>query len=131
MSWFEIVDVKEFVNNTRVLTYNLFEGLYDGMEAFNVNEVSYKYSDLTDEEKDELDSLLTYEECVAISEEYIVKEEEEYTINEDRYLDMIEGFNQRLISNMVQKLARDGALEIAFDDEKNDFVFWVNRNGKD
>ena len=131
MSWFEIVDVKEFVNNTRVLTYNLFEGLYDGMEAFNVNEVSYEYSDLTDEEKDELDSLLTYEECVTISEEYIVKKEEQYTINEDRYLDMIEGFNQRLISNMVQKLARDGTLEIAFDDEKNDFVFWVNRNGKD
>ena len=66
-----------------------------------------------------------------MSEDYITQKGMEYSINEEKYMDMIECFNQRLVSNMIQKLAQSGLLEIAFDDEKNDFVFWVNKNGQD
>lgn len=131
MSWFEIIDVEEFINNTRVLTYNLFEGLYDAPKSFDAKDISYDFEELTEEEKEELDSVLSISECITMSEDYITQKGMEYSINEEKYMDMIECFNQRLVSNMIQKLAQSGLLEIAFDDEKNDFVFWVNKNGQD
>lgn len=131
MEWFEIIDVEEFVNNTRVLTYNLFEGLYDEPKLFDVKNISYDFEELTEEEKEELDSILSISECITMSENFMTKRGSEYTINGDEYINMVECFNRRLISNMVQKLAQRGLLEIAFDDEKNDFIFWVNKNGKD
>lgn len=131
MEWFEIIDVEEFVNNTRVLTYNLFEGLYDEPKLFDVKNISYDFEELTEEEKEELDSILSISECITMSENFMTKRGSEYTINGEEYINMVECFNRRLISNMVQKLAQRGLLEIAFDDEKNDFIFWVNKNGKD
>ena len=62
MSWFEIIDVEEFINNTRVLTYNLFEGLYDAPKSFDAKNISYDFEELTEEEKEELDSVLSISE---------------------------------------------------------------------
>ena len=37
---------------------------------------------------------------------------------------MIEHVNQRMVSNIIAKLVNGGLLESAFDDEKNEFIFW-------
>ena len=38
---------------------------------------------------------------------------------------MIEDLNSRMVSNTINKLVIDGVFEVAFDDEINDFIFWI------
>jgi hypothetical protein len=38
---------------------------------------------------------------------------------------MLESFNDRMVSNILNKLVNDGYLESAFDEKSNDFIFWV------
>jgi hypothetical protein len=40
-------------------------------------------------------------------------------------MEMIESFNSRMISNMLNHLVNRGLLETAYDADSNDFVFWI------
>ena len=51
-----------------------------------------------------------------------------FVIREDDYDDFLIQLNHRMISNMIKDLVKRGALESAFDDEIDDFVFWVKKN---
>ena len=34
---------------------------------------------------------------------------------------------ERMVSNIIQSLVKKGLVETAFDNEKNDFIFWVKK----
>jgi hypothetical protein len=55
----------------------------------------------------------------------ISKTEDYYKIKEDDYDDFLVQLNRRMVSNIVKDLVSKGLVESAFDNEKNDFVFWV------
>ena len=50
--------------------------------------------------------------------------EEKYVISDELFLEMLECFNSRLISNLLNSLVNAGLVESAFDSTLNDFVFW-------
>lgn len=51
-----------------------------------------------------------------------------YTINDSIFADIVFKLNDRMVSNIVMGLVQRGLIESAFDDDANDFVFWVKDN---
>lgn len=126
METYEIIDVEKFVESTRTLVYHQF-GNKEGLPK-NIDNL---IESLSDEEVDEMNRCLTQSESVNILQKFTKKQRNKYTqetrvsISDDDYMLYIEELNSRMISNMLAKLASDGLLETAFDEEINDFVFWT------
>lgn len=130
--WFIIDDVPQFIESTRVLVFNAF----GKTEEKQLDELSFLINNLDKDEMDELNKTLTQEECLIISRDYIIKETNKKTkkirfvITTDKYMAMIESFNSRMVSNMLNHLTNIGVLESAYDSKSNDFIFWVKENDK-
>jgi hypothetical protein len=78
-----------------------------------------------------MDQILTQQESLVIVKS-LAKEQKHKITNESRYLidekifsQIIEEMNGRLVSNMLSSLASKGMIESAYDEQINDFVFWI------
>jgi hypothetical protein len=122
--WFEITDLDKFVAATRTLVYTSF-----GSKSISKEEKLQTDPDrLTLEEKKEINNCLSQEESMAIVMDFIrvrKTKKQKYKITDSRYYEFIEALNARMVSNILNKLSGDGLLESAFDEESNDFIFWV------
>jgi hypothetical protein len=131
MENYEIVDLEKFVESTRTLIYHQF-GNTEGLPK-NIDNLIQR---LTQEEVDEMNRCLTQSESLNILQKFFKKQKNKYTketrvsITDDNYMLYIEELNSRMISNMLAKLASEGLLETAFDEEINDFVFWAKDNNE-
>lgn len=119
--WYDIVDLEKFVEATRVLVFDAFGKQLNG----NDENIIISISDLQKEDIEELDSILSQEECLLMAKDYIKKTKRGCKISNKQYMAMIECFNGRMVSNMIHNLVNKGLLETAYDDKLNDFVFWV------
>ena len=128
-TWFLIKDFEGFVNHARGLVFKVF-GESVGAEDID-EDMSTIYHSLSKLDLEEMDRTLPLEECLLISKQHIkIKtnkktKETEYYINDNILFRLLESFNTRMVSNILSKLTNDGLLESAFDEEKNDFIFWV------
>lgn len=126
METYEIIDIEKFVESTRTLVYHQF-GNKEGLPK-NIDNL---IQSLSDEEVDEMNRCLTQSESLNILQKFTKKQRNKYTqetrvsISDDQYMLYIEELSSRMISNMLAKLASEGLLETAFDEEINDFVFWA------
>jgi len=124
---FIIDDLEKFIECTRVLIYQNFGS--DTHE--DILQMSFDISKLDSAEVQELDSVLSQTECLVMSKEYIkiqqhkTKKSIRYLISNKDYMKMIECFNSRMVSNMLNNLVNKGVLETAYDVESNDFIFWA------
>lgn len=124
--WFIIEDLDKFVESTRVI---IFDGF--GNKEKNSENIANKLSDLSKEDQDELNEVLTQNECLIMSKEFIKTQKNKVTnktrmiLDNRSYMKMIETFNSRMVGNMLNGLVNRGLLESAFDEESNDFIFWV------
>lgn len=127
---FIIDDLPKFIESTRVLVFNTFGETEEG-----IDELSFLLSELDKEEVGELNETLTQQECEIISKDFIRKETNKktkkirFTISTKKYMAMIESFNSRMISNMLNNMVNRDLLETAYDVDANDFVFWVKDSG--
>lgn len=125
--WFIIDDLQKFVESTRVLVFDSF----GSQNEKTVDELAMMLSELEESESEELETTLTQTECMVIAKKYLRKQinkstnEERYVIDTNRYMEMIESFNTRMISNMLNNLSNRGLIESAYDSEANDFIFWI------
>ncbi len=131
-TWFLIKDFEEFVNHARGLVFKVFG---ESVEAEDIDEdMSTIYDSLSKLDLEEMNRTLPLEECLLISKQHIkIKtnkktKETEYYINDNILFALLESFNTRMVSNILNKLSNDGLLESAFDEEKNDFVFWIKED---
>lgn len=128
--WFIIEDIDQFIESTRVLIFNAF----GKTEETELDELSFLITNLDKDEIEELNKTLTQEECSIIAKDYITKETNKKTkktrfiISTEKYMAMIESFNSRMVSNMLNHLTNIGVLESAYDSKSNDFIFWVKEN---
>jgi hypothetical protein len=80
----------------------------------------------------ELDLILSFDESEIIVKNYSKKQKNKktskirYLISDELYIEIIEALHSRMISNILNNLVNKGLVETAFDEEKNDFVFWIN-----
>lgn len=125
-SWYNITDIDLFIESTRVLVYGAF-----GETKKELSEINISVQNLEPDEQEEMNNCLSQNESMTIAKQYLktVKSKKSnktyYRISEKSYMSLIESLNSRMISNMLQKLSKDGVLESAFDSDLNDFVFWV------
>jgi GTPase involved in cell partitioning and DNA repair len=128
--WFIIDDLSKFVESTRVLVFDAF----GNENKKSVDELSMMLSELEESEIEEIEKTLTQAECLVIAQKYLEKQtnkitkKERYIISTKKYLEMIESFNARMISNLLSHLVSQGFIESAFDTETNDFIFWIKDN---
>ena len=128
-SWFLIKDFEGFVNHARGLVFKVF-GESVGQQEID-EDMSTIYESLSKLDLEEMNQTLPLEQCLLISKQHIkIKtnrktKETEYYINDNILFRLLESFNTRMVSNILSKLTNDGLLESAFDEAKNDFVFWI------
>lgn len=133
--WFAINNLEEFIDHARRLVFKFFGEVNKDSE----DELTTILSSLNSSEEEELDNTLSFAECESIAKQLIKKKVNKktkkisYFINDKILMEMLESFNSRMISNILNKLVNQGLLESAFDDKYNDFVFWVKEkeNEKD
>lgn len=125
--WFIIDDIEKFVESTRVLVFDAF----GNENKKSTDDLALLLSDLEDSEIEELEETISQAECLVIAKNYLQKQynkkskEERYVISTNKYMEMIESINARMVSNMLTHLASKGLIESAYDTEANDFIFWV------
>ena len=123
--WLEISNIKKFTNYIRTMVFVSFSK--DEPEE----DILKCFEELTEQEKEELDNLLDIQECLLIIKGLARKVRNKksrkikYLVSSEMLNQMIEDVNQRMVSNIIQVLVSKGILETAFDEEKNDFVFWT------
>jgi len=131
--WYVIHDMDAFTNHVRVLVYNAFgSGLSEDKEDPEIDDlISVK-----PEDKDELDKILSFEESLNIATQIVKKQKNKktnnirYVVNDSIFLQVIESLNDRMVSNLLNNLVNKGVLETGFDNETNDFLFWIKENDK-
>jgi hypothetical protein len=126
-----IKDIDKFVDETRRIVFGAFGEV---SEEMNVDDF---IEELSDTDIEELDRTLSHEECMAILHDKVTPKENykgelKYIISEEQFGELIEDFNSRLVSNLLNELVSKGLLETGWSDEDQDFCFWLSEEkGKD
>lgn len=130
--WMEIVNLKKLIEFSRKVVYSNFDSDNDSLTDTDflskVENLNFNAEDL-----EEINYLLPMKECEIIFFEHILirtkkKRHRELFMKEGEFDMILVELNKRMISNIVQSLVKKGALETAFDNEKNDFIFWVKED---
>ena len=124
--WFIIDDLQKFVESTRVLIFDNF-----GNTETDTKDLLLDISKLDNKDKQELDEVLSQDECLVIAKDFVYKQKHKktsairYLITNEKYMSMIESFNSRMVSNILNDLVNKNILETAYDETVDDFIFWI------
>ena len=121
-----VSDIDKFVDQTRKIIFGCF-GENDEITDENIDDL---ISQLSETDIEELDRTLSHEECLTILHTHVKpkitrRKKKRYIISQEKFNNIIEDFNARLVSNLLQQLVAKGLIESSFDSEENDFVFWT------
>lgn len=125
--WFIIKDLESFVRYTRKFVF----------ESYDNEEFSDHSASLSSTDQEELEKLLPYNESLVIIQSLVKKQKNKKNnktrliINEEIYIEILTSLGERMTSNIIQGLVKKGLIETAFDDESNDFVFWIKDENKE
>lgn len=123
--WFIVPNLSDFTDKARAIVYNNF-GTWQKEIATDI-----VIEEITENEKEEFNKILSHQESLIIVKENIKKEKNKktkkrrYLLNDTIFADIVYQLNERMTSNIVNGLVQKGLIETAFDDESNDFVFWA------
>jgi len=132
--WLEISDIDKFTDYIRNIVYISFKDDESIDDENYIVDINSAFETLTKEEIQELESVLDKKECINIIKETSRKirnkktRKVKYLMDDKILYDIIDHINQRMVSNIISNLVKKGLLESAFDEEKNDFVFWKKDN---
>lgn len=125
--WFVVRDFDGFVNQTRILVFNT----YGKFDTENDTKHIDSLLNISDKDKEELNEILSYSESVSIIKSIIKRQKNKktkknrYILNDALYIKIVENLADRITSNLLQNLVKKGLVETGFDNDSNDFVFWV------
>lgn len=123
--WFVVSDLSDFTDRARAIVYNNFGAWEDKLK------MDLATDHVKEEEKADLDKMLSHQESLVIVKENIQRQKHKrtkkvrYILNDTIFSNIIHKLNDRIVSNIMTSLVQKGLVETAFDDEANDFVFWV------
>ena len=128
--WMEIINLNKLADFSRRIIYHNFDESNDKYSDKEFLEIVTQMK-LSAENYEELEQLLPITETTNILKSLCIlknrKKRTVYLIKEDDYDEFLVQLGQRMISNIILGLVKKGLVESAFDDEKNDFVFWVKK----
>jgi len=131
----EVVNLDKLVEFSRQLIFYNFA--IEDEDDETDDEFISKVKNIKKEDKEELDRLLPFKESKLIFKSSLKKQinrrtkKIRYVIKESDYDEVLVELNSRMVSNIIRSLVKKGLVETAFDDDKNDFVFWVSKLGED
>lgn len=126
--YLEISNVDKLVNFSRRLVYYNFD---DESEKLSDADFFEKVQKIKQEDMPELDKYLPFNEAKNIMKSLLIKRRHKKTkvpklfMKESDYDEVLIQMNKRMVSNIVLGLVKKGLVDSAFDDTKNDFIFWV------
>lgn len=126
--WYIISDVEEFTDKARAIVFNNF-GVWQ-----DITELDKLIDEVKDEDRKELDRLLSHQESLLILKETLKRQKNKrtqsvrYCLNDGLFMDLLDKLNDRMVSNILSGLVEKGLVESAFDEESNDFVFWIKKD---
>lgn len=123
MNRYIINDINQFTEYVRKLVFKEFGKTDDQLSSMII--------ELNTEELIEMNKLLTQQECIAIVKGIVEITDNDYMIDENSFMKILEETNNRLISNILIDLTKKGLVESAYDSEINDFVFWIKGDEKE
>jgi hypothetical protein len=125
--FFIIKDLDDFTSKVRAIVYNNF-GDWEGKEQEDLIET------IGEEEKEDFDKVLSPQESLIIVKNLVRKQtnkktnKSRYILNDKIFAKIIQDLNSRMVSNILNSLVQKGLVESAFDENSNDFIFWVKDN---
>lgn len=128
--WYVISDFDGFVNSTRSLVFNNFGSQDDFISS------DLQIKNLEQSEQEELDTVLSFAESFVIIKGLLKKQINKKTnksrlvVSDKIFLDIIQSLNDRLVSNLLNNLVNKGLIDTGYDEESNDFVFWIKDENK-
>jgi hypothetical protein len=128
--WYVIKDMAEFVDKTRTIVFNSF-GSTD-----NDNDIDSLLGEVKPEDQQEFDAVLSHDESMIIAKGFAKKQvhrknkQTRYLITDNIFYEIVQSLNDRMISNLLNTLVNKGLVETAFDEQSNDFIFWVKNENK-
>ncbi|NDD85870.1 hypothetical protein EB118_22080 [bacterium] len=124
--WYVIKDMEQFVDKTRTIVFNSFGSTDKDNNIYSLS------GDIKPEDQQELDAVLSYDESMIIAKGFAKKQvhkknkKTRYLITDNIFYQIVQSLNNRTISNLLNTLVNKGLVETAFDEQSNDFIFWVN-----
>lgn len=110
-------DIHLFLNDIKKLSFDKF---------LEVNEEQTDdFSEKIKEQNFELKTLLPEKESEIIASPFLKIKGDKYMFSEKTLYKIIERFSSRMTSNSINILASKEIIDIAYDSELNDFVFWI------
>lgn len=126
----EIENLDLLVDWSRKLVYCAF-GAKEDQQDIEIAMMEAESIDENEESTEELNQVLPLNESIVLIKSYLIKKKRKsnqeivFFISDDNYHAFLEDLNRRLVSNLIGSLVKKGVLDSAFDDERNDFIFWV------
>lgn len=124
MTWYNVKNIDKFVKETMDISFAKFNESNENLD----DPISSLLVLCRDEDKNDI---LSEKEAKTIILEHIKKRKNKYKISENIFLEILLNLNSRIVSNSLRVLASKDIIEMAFDDELNDFVFWKKDEKKD
>lgn len=124
--WFVVEDLDGFINSARALVFNNF-----GKNTDRTDPLSFT---IDETDKQELDNILSFGESKIIVTDLLKKQNHKtkkkirYLLNDTIFLDIVSSLNDRMVSNVLENLVKKGLVESAYDNESNDFIFWIKKD---
>lgn len=122
--WYVVKDLETFVDKTRALVFNSFgKDENRSWEEIGLDVVM-------ENERCEFDKILPHNESILIAKEILRKQTNKktasirYLVSDKIYTELINSLNERMIGNILNGLVNKGLVDVAFDEESNDFLFW-------
>jgi len=128
--WLIIKDLDGLINSARALIFNNF-GKTEPIDDSDVGSLSVPL-----DSQEELDKILSFEESKIIVTNLAKKQKNKksflvrYLINDEIFEKIVYSLNDRMVSNILNGLVNKGMIETAYDNEIDDFVFWVKDDVK-
>jgi hypothetical protein len=125
--WFVVKDVDGLIESSRALVFNNF-----GSKKEENTEVDLLDMQIDEKDRDELNSILSFDESKIIITTMLKKQKNKktsnirYILNDSLFMEIIVSLNDRMVSNILNGLVNKGMVETAYDAETNDFVFWIS-----
>jgi molecular chaperone DnaK (HSP70) len=121
--WYEIIDLFGFTSSLREM---IIEDFYSEEEKFKKN----KFGGLFKEQKEQIEKRLSLQEAENIVSSFVKTKKDNlgnqfYTISKKSLAKALKDLNTRITSNILKDLVSKGVIDTAYDNEKNDFIFWI------
>lgn len=120
--WYIVRDLEGFTNYTRGLVFNSFGDINTDQENNYI---------VKSEDQEEFNKILSYDESVVIVKNHLRKQKNRknkktrYLLSDDTFIVIFQSLNERMTSNLLNSLVNRGLIETAYDNDSNDFIFWI------